>query len=566
MTSMNRTTAEADRPSPRSRRLALWAPLCALLLGAALPSTAGAATGVAWDLRSEANTTMAPGTTTRVSAWVRNAGSQSSDGRQVTFRMALPAGLRVAAVLVVDNDWRCTGTPGSSLVTCTTNVVKARDPFGAHGVPTLVVDVQADADPQVSTGLRTIELTAAGGGAATVAAAVGTIRVSAEPPSFGIQAFDGGVFHDDGSAFTQAGGHPDAISTWIDLNRGDDPVWGAFWPAEPVKDIVVDLPPGLVGDPTGERCTAGEVANSNQFEERPLCPPGSQVGTALLVVSRGGGLFAEAMGPVAVYNMVPPAGVPARFGFNISGTVVTLNARLRSEDDYGLSIEARYNPEALAIAGTAITFWGRPADASHTSQRACPGQPQPYVGGPTCPSTANDVPFLRNPTSCVAPAGHPVQDGLVTRIHTDSWTDPGTFDANGAPNLADPAWVTDQFVSHLPPGYPRDPDPDAGTPWGANQLPTGCATVPFAPALKGQPLKPAAVSSPTAFAFDVGLPQSDDPTRVGTADLKKAVVTLPRACGLAVLGLRARRLQQRADRAQTTADPSCPDAVEARRP
>ena len=66
--------------------------------------------------------------------------------------------------------------------------------------------------------------------------------------------------------FTQAGGHPYAASVSIDFNTltNPAPLRGDLWPVEPVKDVLVDLPPGLVGDPTAaEQCTAAQLANAS---------------------------------------------------------------------------------------------------------------------------------------------------------------------------------------------------------------------------------------------------------------------------------------------------------------
>ena len=116
----------------------------------------------------------------------------------------------------------------------------------------------------------------------------------------------------------------------IDFNTLHDPgaLKGRLWPVEPVKDVLADLPPGLVGDPTAaETCTAAQLVSGGVLA-RTQCPAAAQVGTALVRLNGDGA--SNALGPLPVFNIVPPPDVPARFGFNVAGTVVTLDGALRS--------------------------------------------------------------------------------------------------------------------------------------------------------------------------------------------------------------------------------------------
>src|SRR6185312_3985396 len=100
----------------------------------------------------------------------------------------------------------------------------------------------------------------------------------------------------------QAGSHPYAmmfdiaIPSAVDKNGVRVPAAGK----EP-RDITVSLPPGLLGNPAVlPQCTHEELAALR-------CPGGSQVG---LIVPVAPALLFE---KVALYNMVPPPGVPAEF-------------------------------------------------------------------------------------------------------------------------------------------------------------------------------------------------------------------------------------------------------------
>jgi hypothetical protein len=358
-------------------------------------------------------------------------------------------------------------------------------------------------------------------------------------PAFDIAEFDGQLTAGpSGEPLTQAGGHPFEAFTALEFNSitHANPAIGMLWPVAPPKDVIVDLPPGFVGNPTVvDQCTTAELANDSlgDLVPAPLCPPSSQVGTTMVTV-----VGAARLGPLPVFSMVPPPGVPARFGFNVFGTIVLLDGELRSDANYGLSVTASNIGQGLAVQGTEITFWGVPADPIHTVDRACPGERNPYVGGPTCASGNPERAFLRNPTECTPPGV-----GLPTTVRAASWKEPNHF-------------VTRTFVSHLPPAYPAGP-PDWGPPHG----PDGCDRVPFDPSLRGVPEAGSRAGKPAGFSFDLSLPQTNDPGLVGTSDLRKAVVTLPQgvrvspssadglaACSSAQIGI------------DTRDDPTCPDA------
>ncbi|HEX5145531.1 MAG TPA: hypothetical protein VFV85_00805, partial [Conexibacter sp.] len=538
----------------RSRRLvrqALGARLAVLSL-ALLGLLFGAASASAdpiFRLDEAADSTVAPGGTLDYFVKVNSVGSDAI-GSGFTLRVTLPSGMTSASVTGTSGFgfdlYTCTGTTGATVVICTS-------PFGLPPLGHTESDIQVNVDPNAS-GTLSAKFEVSGGGAATQTQIEST-HVTAAAPPFDIHNFDGDVDADAGrDPFTQAGGHPYAASTTIDFNTVDNPnpFFGPLYPVEQTKDVSVDLPAGFVGNPNAAtQCTASELANAiSPLEVRPLCSPSSQVGTTILYVNNVIGLN-KIVGPAAVYNMVPPPGVPARFGFNVAGTVVTLDARVRSDGDYGLTVDAHDIPEGLALAGTTLTFWGVPADPRHDAERQCGGGIAPVDGGPTCAAGIDPQAFLRNPTSCTAPVGSPVTDGLRTLIHADSWVHPGRFNADGTPDLTDPNWKNSQFISHLPPVYPAA---------GVDQLPTGCEKVPFNPALSAQPSAPAQASSPAGFDFELSLPQSDDPDAIGEADLKKAVVTLPvgvRVSPASANGLGACSLDQIGLR--SLADPTCPD-------
>lgn len=551
MTSARRTSRAMSRGGEPGRGLRAHArALCRraavsmaiAMVGLLAPAAAAHAAGPAWRIDSVADTTVAPGGSLDYFVTVTNKGDQATnDVYSVT--MTLPNGMTSTAASDANGLLTCSGA-GTNVVTCS-----APDPFSAALPPGGLepdsqdtIDLTASVDPGVS-GTLTSTMVVSGGGAAAPASTVDPTLVTSTPPTFGVDAFDGQMTANEaGDPYTQAAGHPYAQTVSLDYNSMDsgDPNSGPVWPVEPIKDVVVDLPPGTVGNPTVvAQCTAADLANSETFNPRSLCPPASQVG--VVTVRRGGSplffspAWGKTFGPLPIFNMVPPPGVPARFGFNVSGTVVTMDAQVRSNDN-GLSLSVRNIPEALPLVGTSVTFWGVPADPSHDAQRACSGQPQPVSGGPTCAAGVAPKAFLRNTTSCAD-----TSTGLLTTAHIDSW--------RGSSAEA-------SFRTHVPPGYPYPADQQ-----GARQGPTGCENVPFDPSLSARPTGSARAGSPAGFKVDLSLPQSDDPTVLGEADLKTAVVTLPQ--GMSVSPSSADGLggcSQAQVALGSSADPACPDA------
>jgi len=518
------------------RRLAL---LLGLVLAAlAAGGTAAAQAAPAWRLDVQADTTAAPGGVLTYVVQMTNVGDATVDpvGHPLTFTATLPTGLTALGGLVSTGPpagWDCSGVVvGAQSVTCTDT-----DPAAAlrpAGFATMTLDVAVAGD---AAGVVTSAFALSGGADGEPSAStVEPTTISADPPGFGVAAFDGTVLDAAGAPYRQAGGHPFAATVALDFNTITDPapLKGRLWPVEPVKDALVDLPPGFLGDPTAvETCTADELA-AGGLQAKTECPPSAQVGTAMVRVNA---LSSRTVyGPLPVYNMVPPPGVPARFGFNVAGTVVTLDGELRSDSDYGLSVRVRDIPQGLAVAGVSLTFWGVPADPVHDVERSCAGQVAPWQGGPFCQSGGARKAFLRNPTSCTA------EDvGLPVALTLDSWVHPGV-------------WRTAGFVSHLPKGYPWAP-----ADWGRQAGTTGCAAVPFEPGLSVTPASHAA-GAPSGYVFELTLPQSKDPDPVGEGDVRRAVVTLPegvRVNPAAADGLEGCSASEVALR--SLADAACPD-------
>ena len=545
-----------------------------LLLAAAAPALASA--GPVWRINTLSPSTVAPGETTEYLVQMANVGDAAMNGEPIVASGSLPEGLTIETAKLYP-----TGKPEGGFVECTADdgvspvagqrTVRCENT--SRPLPTALeykyfsyqlLQLTVKAEPTAQAGQLTASFVVEGGGAAKVET-VDPIAVTPAPPTFGIAAFDGRIDGAAGALFTQAGGHPasDTVLFHIDTYLNPLHLGGTGWPVAPAKDVLVDLPPGLVGNPTAAtRCTSPQLDAGNG---ETLCPAASQVGTVLVhtnIWPIGG---PPTYGPVPVFNMVPPASAPAAFGFNIAGTTVLLDARLRSNGDYDISVDSRDISEALPFAGATFTFWGVPSDPSHDVERACPGiniGGFPAQGGPSCPivTGAPPVAFLRNPTSCQAPAGQtlngqPVSDGLVTRVATDSWLRPGAFDANGEAKVGDPNWARGGFVSHLAPEYPALQER-----WGAHYLPTDCEDVPFEPSLSAQPTS-TAPDSPSGLGLSLSLPQNWEPGSIGQSDLREIEIVFPEGMTInpaAANGLAACTEAQAGLGSNTPA--TCPDA------
>jgi hypothetical protein len=301
-----------------------------------------------------------------------------------------------------------------------------------------------------------------------------------------------GLSTPDGESLRQAGGHPDLIFK-LELAQDTHETDGStvLGPAEQPRNIDLDLPKGLVGNPTAyPTCSASEFGNGNlQFAG---CPTNSQVGTvdaSLLAATPIGG-------KVGIYNLEHAPDVAAQFGFKLYGVVVIITARVRP-GDYGITSGSINTSQGASLIGATFDLWGVPADPAHDSDRLLPFDNRttaPVIdpNSPSSfPSTARRRPFLTNPTNCSStPSTFTVQG--------DSWEFPGVFDT-------------------------RTLSSDAG---GAPFVFAGCERLTFDPSATVQPLSHTA-DAPTGAVVDVALPQNEDPDGLATPTVRRVVTLFP---------------------------------------
>src|ERR1700686_1638579 len=334
----------------------------------------------------------------------------------------------------------------------------------------------------------------------------------------------------DGSTVTQAGSHPFLATASIGLNRAPNEKSVLVSDGD-LRDVHVALAPGLVGDVNViPRCTQSQFATTPNSEEYGVsgagCPPDTQVGVASVRTLDGLSATGENRPTVPVYNMVPPAGVPARFGFNVLKASNFLTPSVRTGGDYGLTLDTENVPQIYSVVSVSVKMWGVPADPAHDGERGkCLIRNEIFLEGILCPSEIPPAALLTQATSCNGPQ--------QTGISMDSWENPGIF-------------VTDSTVS----------TDGSGRPAGLE----GCNRLLFAPSITARP-DTGQADTPAGLTVSVKMPVGGlvDPKGLGSADLRDASVSLP--AGVAINPGRAGGLATcpvSQDAIGTEEAPSCP--------
>jgi hypothetical protein len=160
---------------------------------------------------------------------------------------------------------------------------------------------------------------------------------------------------------------------------------------EQLKDLDVDLPPGLVGNPNAAaRCSAADFASDS-------CPAASQVGSTTIEATATIILIPTPITASGdIYNLEPQPGEPARLGIIVRPLVLGLGniflqspVRVRTTSDFGLTSILRDMPTSSA---------GIPIKVDSISL--------------TLAAAASGGSFMTNPTSC---------DAATTRVRATSY-------------------------------------------------------------------------------------------------------------------------------------------------
>ncbi len=222
-----------------------------------------------------------------------------------------------------------------------------------------------------------------------------------EDSGFGISNFGVSFLNQDGAPDTQAGSHPYEMVTTLTFNTraaprfpyADSPY--ELRPVGNAKDIVVTLPPGLVGDPnaTGKKCKLTELEEGPWFnlnvEPDTDCPLEAKVGQIYLEA------YSYGTGYYTLNNMVPPHGVAAQLGARLIFPDTFINVGPVAGGQYPLRAESLDIPTLVPIYRIRVALSG-------------------VVGG-----SEDRKPFLTLPTGCTGP--------LWSSISVDSYQHPGRY-------------------------------------------------------------------------------------------------------------------------------------------
>jgi hypothetical protein len=258
---------------------------------------------------------------------------------------------------------------------------------------------------------------------------------------------------DANASTADAGGRSDLVTDLVFPHRA---LSGGLFEAEgDVRDAIVKLPPGMLGDPSAvPQCLQSEFAEG-------VCPPESQVGVAdvLQIVPAG---FLQRL-KVPVFNMQPTSPEQtAGLAFFAFAYFVQLSVNVRTDGDYGLTVTAPGIVRANRILESKITVWGVPGDPVHESEWLTQGF-EPTPSGQTPPR----VPFFTNPTRC--------GERLSFSAEADSYQEYGAFG---------PALTTS--IAPM----------------------VGCDQLEFEPSLQARPTTDRA-DSPSGLDVDLAMPQHE---------------------------------------------------------
>jgi hypothetical protein len=526
-----------NRNSRRAGFLSALVTLMALLAASATPAFASSA----WRISSLSNPTAAPGSKLTYVVQVRNVGDKDTpealggDSENCTPGAPAPPAdptkcYRMIAtfppeITPIEGEGfpgsACSVDIGANSMECSATGSEPFDQIHAAGDDIRMLALTTEIAPDAAGTTPTPSFSVSGGGAGSDSTINHTF-ITSEAPQFGVASFDGQSTTDpSGTLFTQAAGHPYGLTTQVGFNSYDNPdVFGGpalqtLWPVEPLRHVVVDLPVGVLGNLTAAaRCTTAQLTEYPGPNTITGCAATAQIGVTYV---KSNAVSIVSNGPLPVYNMVPPTGAAARFGFLVAGTPVLLDAVLR-RDDYGVSVIARNVSEGLPVQGSELTLWGVPSAEIHRPERACPGSEYPDFSLDTCASGDPEVPLLRLPTSCTDPG-----EGLEWGVAAGSWKNPAAYDANGFPELSDPNWKHSSYRTHEAPSFPA-----ASEDWGAERGIEGCAAVPIKGKLQAQPTSIDTQTS-TGLNVHVEVPNQglENPTGIASSDIKAVKVALP---------------------------------------
>ncbi len=409
---------------------------------------------------------------------------EGTAARPVTISDRLPAGVLATSITAKNTYSAAPLKCEQATVSCT-----YEETLAPYGSLELVIHVSLAPSakagiPQAMTGEE--NAVTASGGDAPAASVEEPITVSDVSTPFGVAEYASAPEAEGGAPDTQAGSHPFQFTTTLTFDESRE---SPNQPAQP-RDLRFDLPAGLVGNATSlPQCKPTDFNQELQPSWHNSCPADTAIGVAAVTVH-----ILPYEPPVVlltpVYNLVPPRGEPAQFGFGVAGSTVVLNTAVRPDGAVTVSVDEA--PQAVAVISSVVTLWGDPGSQAHNASRgwSCL-YPEPAmeaaVGSCDKAIAPAQSAFLRLPTACTGP--------LQSPMAANSWADKSFLE------------VSPSFASASL---------------------DGCEALPFGPELKLESSAHTAYT-PTSLAVRLQVPQeaSEAPEGVAESDVKNTVVTLP---------------------------------------
>jgi hypothetical protein len=394
-----------------------------LALAVAAPASAQ---GPRWRLESRtAPTILQPGSSEAlIVASALNLGDGEANGgaEMITVTDTLPAGLAATSVEAHKDH---SGPPMSCQLEHIGAVERATCTYNKGVAPyeRLEVEIRAKVSAAASSGEVNAVNVSGGETPASpplqrpITVGAGSTPFGAEPEGYSVTPEE-----ENGSVDTQAGSHPFALATTLNLNEtlaNFELEKTLVNPSAPAlaRNLHFHLPPGVLGNPTSvPQCSDADFATLVDKGTADLCPAEAAVGVAVVTVNEPLGLRFQTLA-VPVFNLVPAPGEPARLGIYLLHDLVVLDTAVKSGEEYGVEVTVSNSTQTAQLLGSVVTLWGEPGAASHDSARGWPcveggtdiGKSEPCASPPTHSQKA----FLTMPTACNGP--------LPTSVEGDSW-------------------------------------------------------------------------------------------------------------------------------------------------
>ncbi|MHB1539582.1 MAG: hypothetical protein ACYCYN_13985, partial [Solirubrobacteraceae bacterium] len=343
----------------------------------------------------------------------------------------------------------------------------------------------ACAPGRLGSGTTAVPVTAALAGLQIQTSYVARLETEAEGASgygpqerfatFGFKSFSFEALSEHGAPVVQAGAHPYQLrAAFVTNTTRVKGVESRLSIDGILRDLLTELPPGLLGNPTAVPACTARQAEENE------CSGNSQIGTIALL--RGSAPKPEVR---ALDNTVPPEGTAAQFAgeVNLSADAY-IDAGVRTGSDYGITAGST---EITPLGGTwsiTVTMWGDPLSRAHDPERLCPAGHHLLVRGGCEATLPEGRPFLTMPTACLGQ--------LPATARLDSYEAPSEYVS----------------ASVLMPAI------------------TGCSALAFDPGLETAPSTSAADSA-SGLNVALSVPQNEAPAGTASSDLKDATITFP---------------------------------------